>query len=260
MVKILAGVVGFIVLVVLVLGGWILFRPLNKADYSQAAAETEEAGRLWELLEMTFQKNLQEPGPDEEVIDAGVELLNSKIDEFDTELSDIENARVMGKDDAADAEYENARTQGDSYTAWLRDYTASVKPLTMMQIACDEMDSNVYFQFEESDTSEIFDDAVKECETAARHAVEEAPQKARAEARVAYIDALRAELERFLAEAEKGDASGAASQKKVLQIQTDYTKANETAVTTTANESQQQSEAMLEALGTLFTHLNEQGN
>lgn len=259
-VKILAGVVGFIVLAVLVLGGWILFRPLNKADYSQAAGEAAEAGRLWELLEMTFQKNLQEPGQDEEHIDAGVELLNTKITDLDRELSDIENARVMGKDDAAHAEYAKARSQGDSYLAWMQDYSDSVKPLTMMQLACDKMDADVYFRFEETDTMEIFDEAVGKCEAAARSAVEEAPHKARAEARVAYIDALRAELERFLGEVEKGkEPSSAASQKTVLKIQSTYTKATEEALTTTATESQQESEAMAGALGTLFTHLDEQG-
>lgn len=257
MVKILAGVVGFIVLAVLVLGGWILFRPLNKADYSQAAAETEEAGRIWELLEMTFQNMLQTPGKDEAKLDAQVQVLTGKVDEFDTELSDIENARVIGKDDETEVVYRTARDQGDGYVAWLRQYAASMKPLGLMQVACDEMDSNVYFQFEETDTPEIFDEAVGDCETAARSAVEQAPQKARAEARVAYVDALRAELERFLTEAEKGEASGAKSQKNVLKIQTEFTKANEAAVTATANDSQTQSEQMAEKLGSLFTHLDE---
>lgn len=259
-VKIVAGVVGFIVLAGLALGGWILFRPLNQADYSQAAAETEEAGRIWELLDMTFQNMLQTPGKDEAKLDSQVEVLTAKIDQFDTELSDIENARVIGKDDEAEAVYQTARDQGDDYVAWLRQYAASMKPLAMMQVACDQMDSDVYFQFEETDTAKIFDEAVDDCEAAARSAVEEAPQKARAEARIAYIDALREELKRFLAETAKGDASSAASQKKVLKIQNTFTKANKAAVTGTANDSQQQSEEMLAALSALFTHLDDQSN
>lgn len=253
-VKILAGVVGFVVLVALALGGWILFRPLNKADYSQAAYEAEEAGRVWELLEVTAQDIMAKPGEDEAKLDSQVEVLTGKIDEFDTELSDIENARVMGKDDEATALYETTRVTGDEYVGWSRDLAATVKPLALMQVACDAMDSNVYFQFVETDTLDDFDAAVADCQEAAETAVE-APISGQAQARVDYLAALRAELERFLAEAEKGNPSEAESQRNVLQIQADFTEADKVAAAELSEGTKTQSDQMVEDLGALFTYL-----